>query len=43
LHNLYQVSRNEKKSGFFSKDIPNLISAIAGFIAGKYRTGEYFN
>ena len=31
-----------KTSGFFSKDVPNLISAIAGFIAGKYRTGEYF-
>ena len=31
-----------KKSGFFSKDVPNLIAAIAGFIAGKYRTGEYF-
>lgn len=31
-----------KTSGFFSKEIPNLISATAGFIAGKYRTGEYF-
>lgn len=31
-----------KTSGFFSKDVPKLISAIAGFIAGKYRTGEYF-
>ncbi len=31
-----------KTSGFFSKEVPNLISAIAGFIAGKYRTGEYF-
>ena len=31
-----------KTSGFFSKDVPNLIAAIAGFIAGKYRTGEYF-
>ena len=31
-----------RKSGFFSKDVPNLIAAIAGFIAGKYRTGEYF-
>ena len=31
-----------KTSGFFSKDVPNLVSAIAGFIAGKYRTGEYF-
>ncbi|MBQ7126793.1 hypothetical protein IJO12_06875 [bacterium] len=30
-----------KTSRFFSKDVPNLISAIAGFIAGKYRTGEY--
>ena len=31
-----------RTSGFFSKDVPKLISAIAGFIAGKYRTGEYF-
>ena len=31
-----------KTSGFFSKDVPNLIAAIAGFIDGKYRTGEYF-
>ena len=31
-----------KKSGFFSTDVPKLVSAIAGFIAGKYRTGEYF-
>ncbi len=31
-----------KTSGFFSNEVPNLISAIAGFIAGKYRTGEYF-
>lgn len=31
-----------RTSGFFSKEVPNLISAIAGFIAGKYRTGEYF-
>ena len=31
-----------KTSGFFSKDVPKLIAAIAGFIAGKYRTGEYF-
>lgn len=31
-----------KTSGFFSKEVPNLISAMAGFIAGKYRTGEYF-
>lgn len=30
-----------KTSGFFSSEVPNLISAIAGFIAGKYRTGEY--
>ena len=30
-----------KTSGFFSKEVPNIISAIAGFIAGKYRTGEY--
>ena len=31
-----------KTSKFFSDEVPNLISAIAGFIAGKYRTGEYF-
>lgn len=31
-----------KTSGFFSKDVPKLIAAIAGFLAGKYRTGEYF-
>ena len=31
-----------KTSGLFSREVPNLISAIAGFIAGKYRTGEYF-
>lgn len=31
-----------KTSGFFSKDVPALVAAIAGFIAGKYRTGEYF-
>ena len=31
-----------KKAGFFSKDVPKLVAAIAGFIAGKYRTGEYF-
>ena len=31
-----------KTSGFFSKEVPNLVSAIAGYIAGKYRTGEYF-
>jgi hypothetical protein len=31
-----------KTSGFFSKDVPKLVAAIAGFIAGKYRTGEYF-
>jgi hypothetical protein len=31
-----------KLSGFFSTEVPNLVSAIAGFIAGKYRTGEYF-
>lgn len=30
-----------KTSGFFSTEIPKLIGAIAGFIAGKYRTGEY--
>ncbi|MCQ2738868.1 MAG: hypothetical protein MJ237_01430 [bacterium] len=31
-----------KTSRFFSKDVPALVAAIAGFIAGKYRTGEYF-
>ena len=31
-----------KTSGFFSTEVPKLVSAIAGFIAGKYRTGEYF-
>ena len=31
-----------KTSGFFSSAIPKFVSAIAGFIAGKYRTGEYF-
>ena len=31
-----------RTSKFFSNEVPNLISAIAGFIAGKYRTGEYF-
>ena len=31
-----------KTSGFFSNQVPNSVSAIAGFIAGKYRTGEYF-
>jgi len=31
-----------KTSGFFSSEVPNTISALAGFIAGKYRTGEYF-
>lgn len=31
-----------KTSGFFSNKVPNIISATAGFIAGKYRTGEYF-
>ena len=31
-----------KTSGFFSHDVPNLVAAIAGFIASKYRTGEYF-
>ena len=30
-----------RTSGFFSKDVPKLVAAIAGFIAGKYRTGEY--
>lgn len=27
---------------YFTEDIPMLVSSIAGFIAGKYRTGEYF-
>ena len=31
-----------KTSGFFSQDVPKLVAALAGFIAGKYRTGEYF-
>ena len=31
-----------KISGYFSKEVPKLVAAIAGFIAGKYRTGEYF-
>ena len=31
-----------KTSGFFSKEVPNLVAASAGFIASKYRTGEYF-
>ncbi len=31
-----------KTSKFFSDEVPNLISAIAGFIAGIYKTGEYF-
>ena len=31
-----------KTSGFFSNAVPKTISATAGFIAGKYRTGEYF-
>ncbi len=31
-----------KTSGFFSTAVPKLVAAIAGFIAGKYRTGEYF-
>lgn len=31
-----------KTSGFFSSEVPTLVSSIAGFIAGKYRTGEYF-
>ena len=30
-----------KTSKLFSHEVPNLVSAIAGFIAGKYRTGEY--
>ena len=31
-----------RTTGYFSQEVPNLVSAIAGFIAGKYRTGEYF-
>ena len=31
-----------KTSGFFSSEVPKLVAAIAGFIASKYRTGEYF-
>jgi hypothetical protein len=31
-----------KTSGFFSSKVPPLVAAIAGFIAGNYRTGEYF-
>lgn len=30
-----------KTSGFISRNVPKLVSSIAGFIAGKYRTGEY--
>ena len=31
-----------KTSGLLSSNVPNLVSATAGFLAGKYRTGEYF-
>lgn len=31
-----------RTSGFFTQDVPKLVAAVAGFIAGKYRTGEYF-
>lgn len=31
-----------KTSGFFSNKVPKHVAAIAGFIAGNYRTGEYF-
>lgn len=31
-----------RTSKFFSNEVPALVVAIAGFIAGKYRTGEYF-
>lgn len=31
-----------RTSKYFSNEVPNLVSAIAGFIASKYRTGEYF-
>jgi len=31
-----------KTSGFLSNKVPNSVSATAGFLAGKYRTGEYF-
>jgi hypothetical protein len=30
-----------RTSHLFSKEVPDIVSAIAGFIAGKYRTGEY--
>lgn len=31
-----------RTSGLFSTEVPKLVAAIAGFLAGKYRTGEYF-
>ena len=31
-----------RTSGFFSSETPAFVAALAGFIAGKYRTGEYF-
>lgn len=27
---------------YFTEDVPMLVSSLAGFISGKYRTGEYF-
>ena len=30
-----------RTSGFFTQDVPKLVAALAGFLAGKYRTGEY--
>ena len=27
---------------YFTEDVPTLVSSLAGFISGKYRTGEYF-
>lgn len=27
---------------YFTEDVPKLVSSLAGFISGKYRTGEYF-
>lgn len=27
---------------YFTEDVPRLVSSLAGFISGKYRTGEYF-
>ena len=30
-----------RTSGFFTQDVPKLVAAVAGFLSGKYRTGEY--